>query len=118
MDKKKTKLTISGVAKKSIKNIELAKTQNKNSVVIEKKPSRFTTKSSLNKFSSSGLKGKSFMGSRSSGFSKHINPITNDFEKRKLAEQRATRRIKGEVPSKDSKLKIGSKKKRVKTYNF
>ena len=37
MEKKKTKLTISGVAKKSIKNIELAKTQSKNSVVIEKK---------------------------------------------------------------------------------
>ena len=114
MENKKTKLTISGVAKKSIKNIELAKTQSKNSVVIEKKPNRFTNKSSLNKFSSSGDKGKSFMGSRSSGFSKHINPITNDFEKRKLAEQRATRRIKGEVPSKDSKLKIGSKKRELK----
>ena len=114
MENKKIKLTISGVAKKSIRNIELAKTQSKNSVVIEKKPNRFTNKSSLNKFSSSGRKEKSFMGSRSSGFSKHINPITNDFEKRKLAEQRATRRIKGEVPSKDSKLKIGSKKKELK----
>jgi len=114
MENKKTKLTISGVASKSIKNIELAKTQSKNSVVIEKKPSRFTNKSSLKKFSSSGSKGKSFMGSRSSGFSKHINPITNDFEKRKLAEQRATRRIKGEAPSKDSKLKIGSKKRELK----
>ena len=114
MENKKIKLTISGVAKKSIRNIELAKTQSKNSVVIEKKPSRFTNESSLNKFSSSGLKGKSFMGSRSSGFSKHINPITNDFEKRKLAEQRATRRIKEEALSKDSKLKIGSKKRELK----
>ena len=34
---KKTKLTISGTAKKSFKNIEIAKTQGKNSVVIEKK---------------------------------------------------------------------------------
>ena len=33
---KKTKLTISGSAKKSIKNIEIAKSQGKNSVVIEK----------------------------------------------------------------------------------
>ena len=33
---KKTKLTISGSAKKSIKNIEIAKTQGKNSIVIEK----------------------------------------------------------------------------------
>ena len=114
MVNKKIKLTISGVAKKSIRNIELAKTQSKNSVVIEKKPSRFTNKSSLNKFSSSGHKGKSFMEPRSSGFSKHINPITNDFEKRKLAEQRATRRVKGEVSYKDSKLKIGSKKRELK----
>ena len=45
MDKKKTKLTISGNPKKSIDNIELAKSQNKNSVVIEKKPSRFTNRS-------------------------------------------------------------------------
>ena len=37
MDNKKTKLTLSGIAKKSIENIELAKTQSKNSVVIEKK---------------------------------------------------------------------------------
>ena len=29
MDNKKTKLTLSGIAKKSIKNIELAKTQSK-----------------------------------------------------------------------------------------
>ncbi len=33
---KKTKLTISGTAKKSFKNIEIAKTHNKNSVVIDK----------------------------------------------------------------------------------
>ena len=41
MERKKSKLTISGNPKKSIDNIELAKSQNKNSVVIEKKPSRF-----------------------------------------------------------------------------
>ena len=34
---KKTKLTISGSTKKSIENIEIAKTQSKNSVVIQKK---------------------------------------------------------------------------------
>ena len=34
---KKTKLTVSGSAKKSIKNIEIAKTKGKNSVIIEKK---------------------------------------------------------------------------------
>ena len=34
---KKTKLTISGNAKKSIENIELAKAKSKNSVIIGKK---------------------------------------------------------------------------------
>ena len=37
MEKKKLKLTISGSSKKTINNIELAKSQRKNSVVIEKK---------------------------------------------------------------------------------
>ena len=41
---KKTKLTISGTAKKSFKNIEIAKTQGKNSVVIEKQPSKFPSR--------------------------------------------------------------------------
>ena len=34
---KKTKLTITGSAKKSIRNIEIARTQGKNSTVIEKR---------------------------------------------------------------------------------
>ena len=41
---KKTKLTISGSAKKSIKNIEIAKTQGKNSVVIEKQIGKFSNR--------------------------------------------------------------------------
>ena len=49
MENKKTKLTLSGIAKKSIENIELAKTQSKNSVVIEKKPNRFLTNEELGK---------------------------------------------------------------------
>ena len=49
MAKKKTKLTLTGIAKKSIQNIELAKTQSKNTVVIEKKTSRFVGKSSFNR---------------------------------------------------------------------
>ena len=42
---KKTKLTISGTAKKSFKNIEIAKTQGKNSVIIEKQSNKFPNKS-------------------------------------------------------------------------
>jgi translation initiation factor IF-2 len=41
---KKTKLTISGEAKKSIKNIEIAKTHGKNSVVIEKQTGKFSNR--------------------------------------------------------------------------
>jgi translation initiation factor IF-2 len=114
MEKKKTKLTLSGIAKKSIKNIELAKTQSKNSVVIAKKPTRFSNKSTFIRSTSSRPKNKSFITPRSTSFSKPPTPITNDFEKRKLAEQRATRRLKGELPSKDGKGKIGSKKRELK----
>ena len=46
MEKKKLKLSISGSSKKTINNIELAKSKSKNSVVIEKKNSRFVSKSS------------------------------------------------------------------------
>ena len=49
MEKKKLKLTISGSSKKTINNIELAKSQAKNSVVIEKKNIRFGIKSSFSK---------------------------------------------------------------------
>ena len=44
MENKKTKLTITGTASKSIKNIEIAKTQGKNSVVIEKPKSNYIKK--------------------------------------------------------------------------
>ena len=41
---KKTKLTISGSAKKSIRNIEIAKSQGKNSRVIEKQGGKFANR--------------------------------------------------------------------------
>ena len=41
--------------------------------------------------------------------------ISSDFEKRKLAEQRATKRIKGEISSKDGKInKLGGKRRELK----
>ena len=49
MSDKKTKLTLSGIAKKSIENIELAKTQSKNSVVIEKKLNKFAPRANFNR---------------------------------------------------------------------
>jgi translation initiation factor IF-2 len=99
MENKKTKLTLSGIAKKSIDNIELAKTQSKNSVVIDKKPSKFAPRGNLNR--STSVRSKTVTSTpgsfvpRSNSSPKPSSPITNDFEKRKLAEQRATRRLKG-----------------------
>ena len=54
--KNKTKLTISGNPKKSIDNIELAKLQNKNSVIIEKTTNRFVNNNPIRKIS--GFKSK------------------------------------------------------------
>ena len=96
MDNKKTKLTLSGIAKKSIENIELAKTQSKNSVVIEKKLNKFAPGgSNFNRLASVRSKPVvSPTGSftpRAITETKPSSPITNDYEKRKLAEQRATK---------------------------
>ena len=120
MENKKTKLTLSGIAKKSIENIELAKTQSKNSVVIEKKPNRFSNRGAFNRSVSSrptakvGFKSSTSSPSKTTFVQKPVSPITNDYEKRKLAEQRATRRVKGDANYKDLKGKDGEKKKETK----
>ena len=50
---------------------------------------------------------------RNNTFSKPTTSPSSDFERRKLAEQRATRRLKGEAtPSKDSKAGKGASKRR------
>ncbi len=114
---KKTKLTVSGSAKKSIKSIEIAKAKGKNSVVIEKKP-KFTSKGGL--FKPSINKNKSSSTFSKGGFNKTItspksSPVINDFERRKLAEQRATKRLKGDDENKDKKsIKSGVKKRELK----
>ena len=112
---KKTKLTISGIAKKSIENIELAKKQGKNSVLIEKKNNKFPSKGSFIRTQNNQKfqKNHSF-SSKTSGPKKNFPSVANDFEKRKLAEQRATRRIKGDKLQKDAKDKNLSKKREQK----
>jgi translation initiation factor IF-2 len=117
MENKKTKLTISGIAEKSIKNIEIAKTQGKNSVVIEKSKSNFVKKGGSFKPSSSSTRPKpasSFNrgASLKPSFSAKTPPINNDFERRKLAEQRATKRLKGD--SEGKKQKLGTNKRETK----
>jgi len=111
MEKKKLKLTISGSSKKTINNIEIAKSQGKNSVIIEKKTSRFGSKPSFSKNNNqrTSFKSRSSFVPKVPVFSKP--PLTNDFEKRKLAEQRATKRLKGEAPQKG---KLGSKRRELK----
>ncbi len=115
---KKTKLTISGSAKKSIKNIEIAKTQSKNAVVIEKQTGKFPNRGGSFRPSPGGPKPTSSFN-RGTGikpsFAPKSPPITNDFERRKLAEQRATKRLKGDNDGKDKKtLKSGTKKRELK----
>ena len=115
---KKTKLTISGTAKKSIKNIEIAKTQGKNSVVIGKQSSKFTSRSGSTRTGSFKPKTTSELNRGTflkPSFVTKSPSNTSDFERRKLAEQRATKRLKGDNDSKDKKtLKAGIKKRELK----
>jgi translation initiation factor IF-2 len=118
---KKTKLTISGSAKKSIRNIEIAKTQGKNSRVIEKQGVKFANRGGSfrpgvgkPKSTTSFNRGTSLKPS----FATKSPPITSDFERRKLAEQRATKRLKGDSEKDKKTLKAGTKKKRIKTNCF
>ena len=101
MENKKLKLTISGKPKKSFKNFEISKSKVKQSVVIDKSSNKFAKK------------GSSFRPNKPKFTTKvQINP--NDFEKRKLAEQRATKRLKDDSITKDKKIKLGTKKRDVK----
>ena len=56
MEKKKLKLSISGSSKKTLNSIEQAKSQSKNTVVIEKKNSKFPGKSQFSRQNVSNLK--------------------------------------------------------------
>ena len=110
---KKTKLTISGSAKK-IKNIDLSKTQAKNSTVIEKKFSKPLVRGGSGSFRSNLSKPRITSTFNREPTSKPITS-TSDFERRKLAEQRATKRIKGKDGNNDKKtLKTGIKKRETK----
>ena len=105
--RKKLTLSVSGSLKKPQQKIELAKTQDKNSVFVDKKNSRFQKPRA--DFTKNNVVNKSFINTRS----KNIKPSlpSKDSEKRKLAEQRATKRLKGEAPQKG---KSGSKRRELK----
>ncbi len=116
---KKTKLTISGgIAKKSIKNIDKAKNLGKNSVIIEKQTGKFTSrdgslKSNPPKIKNNFTSNKGTYGK--SNYTPKSPPLTSDFERRKLAEQRATKRLKEENENKNKRsLKSNTKKRELK----
>ena len=116
MENKKTKLTISGNPKKSYKNFEPPKNKGRKTVIIEKhSPNKSFVKSNLGK--SGTFKNSYSKFSKGSSIKKNpdlkISTNPNDFERRKLAEQRATKRLKAEV-DKDKKIKIGTKKRELK----
>ena len=116
---KKTKLTISGgIAKKSIKNIDKAKNLGKNSVIIEKQTGKFTSRGGSFKSNPSKIKNNFTSNKGTFGKPNYIPkspPPTSDFERRKLAEQRATKRLKEENENKNKKsIKSNTKKRELK----
>tara|TARA_Y100000591_G_scaffold168080_1_gene145002 strand:+ start:7123 stop:9339 length:2217 start_codon:yes stop_codon:yes gene_type:complete len=113
MDKKKLKLSISGNAKKTINNIQQARSNPRNSVIINNNKSFQKKKFSKSPSFSDGHKktGLNLGPKRPSSF--FAKKDLSDFEKRKLAEQRATKRLKGET-TKDNKDKGSVKKRELK----
>ena len=115
MENKKTKLTISGGSKKSFKNIDGVNNQGKKTVIINRQSSKFPGKGKFSK--GSGYKTLSANTKRTDNhkinFKINNNLGVSDFEKRKLAEQRATKKFKG-VDDKDKKSKVNLNKREVK----
>ena len=116
MEKKKLKLSISGSSKKTLNSIEQAKTQSKNAVFIEKKAGRILRKSNINKPHKLNFSPKIQNNSSLNKVTQtDLKSTKSDFEKRKLAEQRATKRLKGEITPKDiNKKKINPSKRELK----
>ncbi len=115
MDKKKLKLSISGNTKKTINNIEQARSNPKNSVIINN--NRNFQKKKFHKSSNSSdkfNKNTSSFGTKRLSQSFFPKKDLTDFEKRKLAEQRATKRLKGEENKDTNKEKTSIKKRELK----
>ena len=92
--KKKLTLSIPGLSKKGSAKIRYAESHNKNSVIIEKK----NIKSGFKKTNQQPSRGYVRPGTKTDkDFINNLDLIKKDSEKRKLAEQRATRRAKGQI---------------------
>ena len=116
MENKKTKLTISGKPKKSFKNFDSLKSGGKKTVVIGKQTNKPFNKGNLSKPYGSRPTSSNFkkVNSPKLNFTSKTQSTTSDFERRKLAEQRATKRLKGDSDNKDKKTKLGTKKRELK----
>ena len=101
MENKKIKLTITGKPKKPLRNFNTSSSFTKKPILTGKSQGKFVKK------------GTSFRPNKPILPTKKQGPI-GDFEKRKLAEQRATKRLKDEGNLKDKKIKLGTKKREVK----
>ena len=116
MENKKTKLTISGNPKNKIKNFQNTKSKGQKTVFIDKRTDRSAKKPGFSKpfepkSNTSNFKNNNTFNNK---FSSKMPPIQTDFERRKLAEQRATKRLKGDTDNKDKKSKLGTKKREFK----
>ena len=112
MEKKKLKLSITGSSQKTFSSIEQAKSKSKNTVVIEKKSSKFQGKTQFVRPNNDNFKSNKNISTKPSNLTRPPSPPSSDFEKRKLAEQRATRRLKGETAPKENKSNKANGKRR------
>ena len=115
METKKTKLTISGKPRKNLYDKQgLTNNKNKQKFVTEKKFSKPFNKnnSGSSKFPKKPFSGKSPFPPKT-GKPSFPSKIS-DYERRKLAEQRATKKIKGDAKDKDNKNKFSTKKRELK----
>jgi len=115
METKKTKLTVSGKPRKNLYDSQgLTNNKKKQKFVTEK---RFSKPFNKNNPGSSKSPKKPFSGKSSfpikTGKPSFPSKIS-DYERRKLAEQRATKKIKSDTKDKDSKNKFSTKKRELK----
>ena len=115
MENKKTKLTISGKPKKSFKNFDNKQIAGKKTVFIDKKSNKVFGKEAVNKTGSFKQSASTFKKTPllKNNFPPKANTSTSDFERRKLAEQRATKRLKADTDN-EKKSKSGTKKRELK----
>ena len=115
METKKTKLTVSGKPRKNLYDSQkLTNNKKKQKFVTEK---RFSKPFNKNNPGSSKSPKKPYSGKPSfpikTGKPSFPSKIS-DYERRKIAEQRATKKIKGDTKDKDSKNKFSTKKRELK----